>query len=115
MVADWEAAYNAQDAQTFISFYSEDVSYTYIAGPRWYVFTREQLLQDLMTSFSSEQFSAQLNDFFVFADGHDAAVQGVYTDEYVDEQPIVTLLEIENSKIVEQYVYIESFLDKETD
>jgi lysophospholipase L1-like esterase/ketosteroid isomerase-like protein len=112
MLSDWEAAYNHENAQDVISYYADQASFTYITGPQWVVFTKDQLLDDLMNGFSSEHFSFQLDKFYLSSDGHFAAVQGIYADEFINESPMITLLEIENGEIVEQYVYIDGFTVK---
>jgi hypothetical protein len=114
LLADWEAAYNHENAQDVISYYADQASFTYITGPQWVVFTKDQLLDDLMTGFSSEHFNFQLDKFYLSSDGHFAAVQGVYADEFIDESPMITLVEIENGEIVEQYVYIDGFTAKKS-
>jgi len=106
IITEWETAYNAKDAQTFISFYSDRTKYTQVIVPQWRVFTKDTLLQDVTSRFNSEKFASRLDRFFVSADGHFVAVQGTYTDAKAFEIPMVILLELENGKIIEQYDYL---------
>jgi hypothetical protein len=105
MLTDWEAAYNNKDAQAFISFYSDQATCTDIIRPEWHVFTKNQLLEATVSRFNNEQLNSRLGNFFVSKDGHYAAVQGLY-----GKKPMVILLKIDNAKIVEQFVYINSSL-----
>jgi ketosteroid isomerase-like protein len=68
--------------------------------------------EDLISKFSDEKFKSKLNRFFVSADGHFAAVQGIYDDAKTMSTPMVILIEVKDGKIIKQYdylVYVEIF------
>jgi hypothetical protein len=106
IVTEWEKAYNGKDSQAFISFYADEAKYIQVIAPEWHVFTKDKLSQEMTSKFRSENFDSKLNDFFISADGHFVAVQGIYTDAKASEMPMVILMKIENGKITEQYDYL---------
>jgi ketosteroid isomerase-like protein len=112
MIVEWEAAYNNKDPQSFLSFYDDQVKYTEVIAPEWLVFTKDALIEDVLSKFGNSKFFSVLKTFFVSPDGHFVAVQGIYDDEKTFETPMVILLEVENGLIINQFdyfVYVEIF------
>jgi len=89
-----------------MSFYADQARYTQVIAPEWRVFTKDTQIQDVTSKFNSEKFNSKLKNFFVSADGHYVAVQGIYDDAKADEIQMVILLEVKNGKIIEQYDYL---------
>lgn len=106
MITDWETAYNSKDTQVFMSFYADQAKYTQVIDPDWLVFSKDMLLTDITSKFSSEKFLSRLENFFISKDGRFVAVQGSYDDAKTMDTPLVILLVVENGKIMEQWDYL---------
>ncbi len=106
LIVAWETAYNTKDIQKFLSFYADKLQYTQVVSPDWRVFTKNKLVKEMTARFSSLSFKSGLSSFIVSADGHYAAVQGLYTDERTNNTPMLMILQIQDGKIVQQYDYL---------
>ena len=110
MLTDWETAYNNRDSQTFISYYSDQTTCTYIISPEWKILSKDRLKEVIDSTFNDTAIDTSLDNFFISKDGHYAAVQGMYIDANSIHKPMIILLRIDNSRIVEQYVYAKNSL-----
>lgn len=106
MIGKWETAYNSRDIQTYLSCYADKAQYTQVVSPDWQVFTKSKLSQEVTSDFSNKAFKSSLSSSVVSADGHYAAVQGLYTNEKTANTPMISILEIEGGKIIQQYDYL---------
>lgn len=79
---------------------------TDVIDPQWRIYSKPELELELAAQFASPEFKSTLGNFFVSADGHFAAVQGVYKDQKTANIPMVILLDMENGKIVDQLNYM---------
>jgi ketosteroid isomerase-like protein len=59
-VQKWRAAYNARDAEAFLSTYSDNARYIDVVSPRWRVMTKSQLAADVASRFPRSEFRSRL-------------------------------------------------------
>ncbi len=102
----WKAAFTNRDIKSFLSFYAGQAHYIDVIDPQWRVFSKSELDKEMAARFDSSNFKSTLGNFFVSANGHFAAVQGVYRDQKTANITMVIILEVENSKIIGQYNYL---------
>jgi ketosteroid isomerase-like protein len=114
-VGRWLAAYNARNAESFLSSYAENIRYVDVVSPQWRVLTRDGLEEDIASHFPRSEFESQLgasegspiDSFFVSGDGRYAAVQGAYHDEgTIIDKPMAVILELQGGLIVQQYNFM---------
>lgn len=110
MITEWENAYNNEDINAFLSFYSDQATCSYLISPEWIVLTKNQMLDDLNDKFTNERLRSEYQDFFLSENGQFAAIQGVYEVLHNATEPIIILLEIKGFKIIREYVFLENRL-----
>ena len=81
-----------------------------MADPEWVIQTKNQLLSHLGEAFADKTVTATLGDTFVSANGQYVAVQGELLIADKHPQPFIMLLEIENGKIIMQYIFLSNQL-----
>jgi ketosteroid isomerase-like protein len=107
LTAAYVSAYEAKDADAYLSLFSPDADYVDYAVQ---VHAKIGTLRDeLFRSFKRQTFRLQIRSFFVSADGRFAALQGTYTDIARSGDPvsvpIVSVLEFRDRKIAKEILY----------
>jgi len=110
----YASAYEAKDADAYLSLFSRDADYFDFAV-QIYAKIRS-LKEELRRSFQRDDFRLSVHSIFVSSDGAFAALRGTYTDTTRSELqvsvPVVSILEIQNGKIQREFLYYDGSLFK---
>jgi ketosteroid isomerase-like protein len=107
LIRAYISAYQAKDAQAYLSLFSRDADYVDYAVQ---VHAKiNQLREELASSFRREGFCLDFHTFFVSADGAFAAIEGTYSDSARSGDPtsvpIVSILQMRGHKITKEALY----------
>lgn len=111
LVQGWMDACNALDADTYMSYYSEELVYLNVAIKDFGIITYEDFNRSTHDDFGQEGCKIDFNAWFISLDGRYAAVEGVShalnrQGRQVD-MPVAIILEFQDGRIIRQTDYLD--------
>ena len=111
LLQGWMDACHGVDAEKYMSYYSESLTYLNVAIKDFGTITYDDFNTNTHDDFRQEGCDIEFNLFFISPDGKSVAIEGTYNTRNRSGRQvsilIAIILEIQNGKIVRQTDYLD--------